>query len=241
MNGNTMKAVIVAAGTGSRMQQDKKPKTLMPFGTETILSTIIKNCIKAGISEFVIVTGYEAVQIHEYASVLQKSLNISISFAQNNEWTRGNGISVLAAAPFVGTQPFILSMSDHIVSSSAIERIARFTSEKNLLLVDPNINEVFDIDDATKVQVEGSSIREIGKEISIYNAIDCGIFRLTNRFFDSMRNSLHYGRESISAAITGLIAFNDMDAVFMRENEYWSDIDTPAAYDDAIKNFSIEA
>jgi len=228
-----MKAVIVAAGTGSRMQQDKKPKTLMQFGNETILSTIIKNISTAGIRDFVIVTGYEAAQIHDYATELKKKLDVTISFAQNNEWTRGNGISVLTASG-----SFILSMSDHVVSTAAIERMVQCTSESNLLLVDPRINNVFDIDDATKVLVENSSIREIGKEITTYNAIDCGIFRLTDRFFDSMRNALTYGRESISAAITGLIKQNDMEAVFMQSDEYWSDIDTPAAYDDALKNFT---
>jgi len=233
-----MKAVIVAAGTGSRMQQDKKPKTLMQFGNETILSTIIKNISTAGIRDFVIVTGYEAAQIHDYATELKKKLDVTISFAQNNEWTRGNGISVLTAAPLTGSGSFILSMSDHVVSTAAIERMVQCTSESNLLLVDPRINNVFDIDDATKVLVENSSIREIGKEITTYNAIDCGIFRLTDRFFDSMRNALTYGRESISAAITGLIKQNDMEAVFMQSDEYWSDIDTPAAYDDALKNFT---
>ena len=130
----------------------------------------------------------------------------------------------------MGEEKFLLSMSDHIVSISALIRIANFDSDKNLLLVDPDIENNFDIDDATKVEVDGINIINIGKEIKNYNGLDCGIFRLNKRFFDAMREQLKANNESISAAINELIKEKDMQAVLTKEEDYWYDIDTPEAY-----------
>lgn len=227
-----MKAVIVAAGIGSRLwhKTNKMPKTLMPYKNGTILSTILNNIAATGIHEFVIVVGYRS---HEIINYIEKNHfgGFRISFVENPEWEKGNGISVLAAEREVGNENFLLAMSDHIVSVDAIERIANHASETNLLLVDPKVNAIFDIDDATKVQVAGDRIVNIGKEIAEYNGIDCGIFKLTDRFFAAMRQQLDQQQESITAAVRGLIQNDDMAAVFLTEDDFWIDIDTPEAYD----------
>ncbi|OQX82901.1 hypothetical protein B6D60_11390 [candidate division KSB1 bacterium 4484_87] len=228
-----MKAVIIAAGAGSRLDSEE-PKTLLPFGDETILANILKNISKGGINEFVIVVGFQAQHIIDY---LKKNdyFGFQIEFVKNDEWKRGNGVSVLIARDAVGENPFLLSMSDHIVSSSAIERILRHPRENNLLLVDPRVDQIFDIDDATKVEVNGRYILNIGKEIPKYNAIDCGIFVLDQRFFTVMDEQQRSGKESISAGVTKLIEMRLMEAVFMDENDFWIDIDTPESYQFALK------
>ncbi len=233
-----MKAVIVAAGMGSRLwnQNDQMPKTLMPFNNKTILATILHNIAATGVREFVIVLGYRQEIIIDY---LEKNDNFGyrIELIENPEWQRGNGISVLAAEPAVDGRNFLLSMSDHIVSVPALQRIVDHPSSKNLLLVDPRISEVFDLDDATKVRVNGHRILDIGKEIRQYNGIDCGVFKLTPRFFAAMRERLKWHQESISAGVQGLIQQDDMEAVLMEPQDYWIDIDTPEAYQHALKTF----
>lgn len=230
-----MKAVIIAAGMGSRIkdQTDGSPKTLLPFKDVTILSTILNNIAQAGISEFIIIVGYKSEQIINYLSK-NENFGFQITIVNNNEWMKGNGISVLAAENCVGEGEFLLSMSDHIVSISALKKIADFVSNKNLLLVDPDIENNFDIDDATKVEVNGINIINIGKEISSYNNLDCGIFRLNKKFFSAMREQLKNNNESISAAINELIKKRDIQAVQINNEDYWFDIDTSEAYNNCI-------
>lgn len=230
-----MKAVIIAAGMGSRIkdQTDGSPKTLLPFKDVTILSTILNNIAQAGISEFIIIVGYKSEQIINYLSK-NENFGFQITIVNNNEWMKGNGISVLAAENCVGEGQFLLSMSDHIVSISALKKIADFVSNKNLLLVDPDIQNNFDIDDATKVEVNGINIINIGKDISNYNNLDCGIFRLNKSFFSAMREQLKNNNESISAAINELIKNRDIQAVQINNEDYWFDIDTSEAYNNCI-------
>jgi choline kinase len=233
-----MKAVIIAAGFSSRILQETNgiPKTLLPFGNGTILSAILNNFSRCGIKDFILVIGCESRKIINYVE-MKDYFDYHITFVENPDWEKGNGLSVLAAEEVVAGEPFILSMSDHIIPASAIDRLIKFDSHKNLLLVDQRIDKIFDIDDATKVYVEMNKIIRIGKNIKGFNGIDCGVFRLNNRYFEAMRTQLKAGKESNTAAIEGLIQNYDMMAVFMEEHEDWIDIDTPAAYYHALKIF----
>ncbi len=229
-----MKVVIITAGMGSRMwgQTNKIPKTLLPYGSGTILSTILENFQSIGHTDIVTVIGYEKARIVEYLAQ-HGNFGLNIEYIENNEWKQGNGRSVLAAEPAVGNEPFILSMSDHIVSPGALKKITNEPSKKNLLLVDTRIADIFDINDATKVQIDDRAITDIGKELRSYNAVDCGIFRLTGRFFAAMKEQMRNGKDSISAGIKMLIETNDMEAVVMESQHHWIDLDTPGSYDHA--------
>lgn len=235
----TNKAVIIAAGAGSRIIENTNgiPKTLLPFCEGTILSTILNNFKNSGIGELIIVVGYNSELIKAYLRN-NNNFGLKISFVMNEEWQRGNGISVLLSEEATDGENFILSMSDHIVSESALKRLIKTKSNSNLLLVDKHIKEVFDIDDATKVELIDNRIINIGKNIPVYNGIDCGVFRLKFDFYDAMRKQLKKGRESISAAIEILIENNDMFAVFTEEDDYWLDIDTPQAYKYGLENIA---
>jgi choline kinase len=225
-----MQTVIVAAGRGSRLlaSTDDRPKTLLPLGDGTILSAILASFQAAGCTEFVLVTGYRGEQLTRFAAAPPPGLRIAV--VENREWERGNGLSVYAARAAVGDAPFLLSMSDHLVSPAALRAVLDAPPGPALLLVDPRVDEVIDLDDATKVWVEDGRITRIGKDLDRYNAVDCGIFRLDRRFFPAMETALGRGREGISDAMRELIAAGALAAVPLPAGAEWVDIDTPEAY-----------
>jgi len=229
-----MKTVIIAAGTGSRLwpRTDQMPKTLLPFGQGTILSQIISNFVTIGINEFVIVVGFGAKQIVEYIATV--GLGPRVTFVENQDWHRGNGLSVHLVQRVAGVGSFLLSMSDHLVAPSALARLMSAQSDQNLLLVDPRVDGVFDLPDATKVMMEGTRISGIGKELADFNAIDCGVFRLDERFFEAMGCAIGQGQESISEGVRHLIEARAFGGVLLPEGSHWIDIDTPEAYEYAL-------
>lgn len=226
-----MKGVIIAAGMGSRLWDvsNQIPKTLLPLAKGTILSTIITQLIRAGIHEIIVVVGYNKEYIIDYIN--KNQWDVPVSFIENNEWNRGNMLSVYAVKDIVKRESFLLSMSDHIVSCDALKKIINSTEDTNLLLVDPWLDNIFDMDDATKVYQTEDYIEKIGKEINGYNAVDCGIFRLERDFFDAAEEALGKQQESISAAITQLVAKKRIKTVPVSQPNEWQDIDTPEAYE----------
>src|SRR5262245_46255496 len=229
-----MKTVIIAAGIGSRLwsHTDQVPKTLLPFGQGTILSQIMSNFVTIGVSEFVIVVGFGAKQIVEYIATAGRGPRVT--FVENRDLLTGNGFSVHLVLGIAGVGPFLLSMSDHLVAPPALAHLMAARSDHNLLLVDPRIDGVFDLPDATKVMLEGTRITGIGKELVDFNAIDCGVFRLDERFFEAMGCAIRQGKESISEGVHHLIKARTFEGVLLPEDSHWIDIDTPEAYEYAL-------
>jgi choline kinase len=188
----------------------------------------MSNFTTIGITEFVIVVGFGAKQIVEY--VATAGLGPRVTFVENQNWHRGNGLSVHLVRGVTGVGSFVLSMSDHLVAPPALAHLMAARSDHNLLLVDPRIDSVFDLPDATKVMLEGAHITSIGKELVHFNAIDCGIFRLDERFFEAMECAIRQGQESISEGVRRLIEAGAFGGVLLPEGSHWIDIDTPEAY-----------
>src|SRR6266550_1931137 len=152
-----VRAIITAAGRGSRLasSSDDTPKTLLRFGSGTILSGIMQNFAAAGISEFIVIVGFRGEAIVEYLTV-HGNLGYAVTVVTNPEWHRGNGISVHLASTALDPDEaeVLLSMSDHLVSPAALRAMIDAPPGRNQLLVDPRIEQVHDLEDATKVWVD---------------------------------------------------------------------------------------
>lgn len=229
-----MRAIIVAAGKGSRLWPvtQRMPKTLLPYGDGTILSRIIGNFAAINVSRFTIVIGFKGDMIRTYLEG-QHNFGHEISFIENLEYERGNGLSVAAArGALEDTNAAFLSMSDHLVHPDGLAALKHASG--NALLTDSRIDEVFDLDDATKVRTHGDRIVDIGKELTAYDAIDCGVFRVDRAFMDALDAQIAAGKESISDGVKSLIAAKDFKSVPIPNHCVWIDIDTPAAYEAAL-------
>ncbi|MGH7703493.1 MAG: sugar phosphate nucleotidyltransferase [Gemmatimonadales bacterium] len=230
-----MKAVVIAAGSGSRLRShtEQLPKTLLPFGRGTILSQILHSLSTVGVDEFVIVVGYLAERIASYLAQ-HESFGFRVKLVENLEWRRGNGISVLRARDYIGSESFLLSMSDHLVNPLGLATLQEARSPNNLLLVDPRLDAIVDLADATKVWMEQNRIVQIGKELEQYNGFDCGVFKLNQAFFDAMAAQLAEKRESISDGVRRLIQDGTFEGVLLPEGADWIDVDTPETYRHAL-------
>ena len=216
-----MKGVIISAGIGSRLWKTTKqvPKTLLPYKNGTILSTIIEQLKQAGITELIIVVGFKKNYIVDY---LQKNpQSLPVTFVENLEWEKGNALSVYKVKDYIKNEPFLLSMADHLVKVEALKQIVNSPERINLLLVDPFITENFDLDDATKVKTENDYIIAIGKELTDYNALDCGIFRLEPDFFSAVEKAVAKGKDSISNAIAELIPLKRIKSITLNKANQW--------------------
>ena len=167
------KAVIIAAGKGSRLKDSKSdlPKPLVKVAGVSLLKRTILSAMQAGVREFVIVIGYRGEEVQkEIQSDFQ--IAVHIDWVLNSDWESGNGTSVLKAQKFV-QGPFLLLMSDHLFDPEAIARVQSLPlSEKEVrVCVDFRIKSIFDLEDATKILLDRNRILQIGKELVSFNAI----------------------------------------------------------------------
>ena len=84
-----MKAVILAAGIGRRLQVlTQNPKCLLPIGGKTLLSRYLDNLEHVRISHVTIVVGYKEELIREAVSAWPGSL--PVDFIVNEQYERGS-------------------------------------------------------------------------------------------------------------------------------------------------------
>lgn len=231
---NMKRAIVLAAGTGSRLVNgEARPKPLKPVAGVPLLVRILRALQDEGIREAVIVIGHQGELLRE-ALLAEPSLELSLTFVQNDRYMLKNGVSLLAARAHV-VEGTLLTMADHLYSPEIVRRLRAMDLPRggSALAVDYDIDRCFDIDDATKVVVEQGRIADIGKEIPAYNAIDTGVFRIGPELVDELAR-LHEanGDCSLSEGVRALSArglFHACDAGDAR----WIDVDTPAALQQA--------
>ena len=122
-----MKAVILAAGKGTRMNEltQELPKPMLIGRDRPILENILTGLAAAGIGEIFIVTGYRADVIEHYfgdGSRWETQIEYGRQEVQN-----GTGKAPEVAQAFVGTSPFLLTYGDILVEPVTYSRmIERF-------------------------------------------------------------------------------------------------------------------
>jgi len=97
-----MKALIIAAGVGRRLKELSKdePKPVINLLGLSLIERVILTTKQAGVDEFIIVIGYRGDKIKSKIGTGEK-YNVKIDYVQNNEWQKGNGISLSKAKAFL--------------------------------------------------------------------------------------------------------------------------------------------
>jgi 1L-myo-inositol 1-phosphate cytidylyltransferase len=199
-----------------------------------LLERVITRARSAGVERFFVVSGYRGEEVRAALDVFSAGEAIPIVHVSNDEWQRGNGVSVLKARPFLDG-PFLLSMCDHLVDPDILRDLIASTLEPDTvtLAVDFNVaGSINDLDDVTRVMCSNGRIVHIGKVIREFNAIDTGVFLCTPVIFDALEVSQAAGDDSISGAMN-VLAREDRARIFDIQGRLWLDVDDPATLDKA--------
>ena len=232
-----MKCLIIAAGRGRRLAERAESKPLLEIGGRSLISRVIGAGRQAGIREFVVVTGYAADLVERHLAGISRDESVSIELIRNDEWEKENGLSVFKAGGAAGDR-FILSMSDHLFDPAILADLAlqNIADGETILAVDFRIldNPGVDLEDVTRVRVDGDKITSIGKGISDYNAYDTGLFLGTPGLFRALGESQAKGDFTLSGGIK-ILAAEGKARVMDIGGRYWIDVDDEKAVERAAR------
>lgn len=111
-----MKAIILAAGRGSRMKDltDQKPKCLVELRGKTLLEWQLQALREAGVNEIAVVTGYRRELLAAYG----------LTEFHNPRWAETNMVTSLTSADeWLKNEPCIVSYSDIFYEASAVKSL----------------------------------------------------------------------------------------------------------------------
>lgn len=221
-----LKAVILAAGEGIRQRANGDCKPLVSLLGLTLIERVILTAKNTGIKHFHIIVGYKADKIRSFIGDGHK-YGVTIEYILNDEWKRGNGVSVLKAKSRMHG-PFALLMADHLFGESILQKLQESTigEDECILCVDRNGRNYLNLEDATKVITENGKIIDIGKRLKRYDGIDTGIFLCTPVIFNVLEESIRGGDETLSGGIKILANRGRMNILDV-SNGFWLDVDDP--------------
>ena len=184
-----MIGVILAAGMAKRLRPltDTIPKCLLKVGNRTLLERTVDAMRRAGISEFVVVTGYRADMIRDFLT--SHFSHFTFHFLHNADYAHNNNIySLWMAGEVVRGKEFLLMDSDILCDPAAVVRIA---SEPTAALA-VNRHELGE--EEMKVVVDADSrITEISKTCRPEDAMgeSVGIEKITADYSEALYRELN--------------------------------------------------
>ena len=223
-------AVILMAGEGSRLRGSDETflKPFVPMLGRPLISYALENLMRAEIKTVHFVVGYESERM--IAQVKQLiPFGVHVSFVENRDWQKQNGISLLAAAGKVAA-PFLLTMSDHLFDEAMVGRLLdNFDPDVLNIAVDRKLDSIFDLHDAMKLQTRGNRVTRIGKDLPEFDAIDTGLFVCPLQIFDYLDRAKSDNSEndcSLADAVRLMAGDDKVRAIDIGES-WWQDVDTP--------------
>ncbi len=229
-----MKAVILAAGMGNRMQSltANNPKTLIKVKGKTLLERILKALAEAGIREVVIVTGFKADKVRELAGPGER-FGLVIKYVHNSDYSRTNNIfSLFLARSRLQGSAFLIVNSDLLFHPDILEKLLSDSREGVILAVDTlkSLGE-----EEMKVEIEDGKISNISKEIPLERAKGeyIGLARIDSSSSEEFFKALEEALEELGHGVFYEEAFRRYierggEVLYVStEGKPWIEIDTP--------------
>ena len=227
------RAIVLAAGLGSRLNGETIPKPVRPVSGVPLLVRVLRSLEDVGIQEAVIVIGHQGEVVRRVLGATA-GLGLEIRFVENANFHAKNGVSLLAAKEFIDRE-CLLTMSDHLYSPELPRRLMQADLPRGAcaLGVDRDVARCFDIDDATKVVTKNGRIVQIAKELVDYDSIDTGVFRIGPELVKELESVVQkHGDASLSDGVRALAQRGMFHAIDTGDAR-WIDVDTPEAMERA--------
>lgn len=134
--GRHMRAVILAAGIGKRLEapDGRRPKCLLHFGGKSLLARQLESLRRHGVTDVVIVTGYAADLVESEIDALR--LNPRPLTVRNADFERGSVVSLWCAREHLarGDDEIVLMDADVLFDDRVLSRLLRSPRSDCILL-----------------------------------------------------------------------------------------------------------
>ena len=226
-----MKAVVLAAGKGTRMRGlcDERPKPLMPLANRPALVLTLERLRTAGVDDCLLIVGHRMEQVRELLRA-GESVGVKLTYLKQ-EKLNGTGGAALLAEDFAGAEPFVLVFGDVLAHAANYARAVRLHSEGADAVVS-----TYDIGRRVRIGalfVDGDRLVRIVErpaENESSTLVNAGLFVFPPKIFETTRNlpPAPSGEHELTGGIQGLMEAG-LKVRAMPITGYWANLTDPDA------------
>ena len=192
-----MKAVILAAGEGTRLRPltISRPKVMLPVGDKPILQYAIDALRAVGIRDIAMVVGYQRERIQTYFED-GSDFGIDITYVEQRRQL-GTGHALLTAREHLDGD-FVVVPGDNILDGRIINQLLENRSDVTVLVTESAQPRKYGV-----VELEGDKVSKIVEKPPkrISNLISTGIYHFSHRFLDLLEREVGAGRFELTLAV----------------------------------------
>lgn len=217
-----MKAVILAAGEGSRMRPltYARPKVMIPIANKPILEHLLVETARAGINDFILIVGYHDEQVRQY-------------FGNGARW--GVNIDYCTQRKQLGTADalrmienlvdgnFLMINGDIIVSEKEIRDLS--SSTRNTI----SVVEVEHTEDLGFIELEEDRVIRIHEKVARppSRMANAGLYLFTPDIFASISQTVKSPRGEYEITDSLQLLIDQGKHVASRKIDYWLNLSYP--------------
>ena len=155
--------------------------------------------------------------------------NVKLQYISNPDYLGGNAISVHKVMDWVQRDPIVLCMGDHLIEQKLVKQLLEGQTFNETLCIDYTPAQYHQVAEATKVTVDGAGcIKDIGKDLVYWDALDVGVFLLTENFFQALHELVQHRDTTIEITdvVRFLISQGHRFDTYNASGCFWIDVDT---------------
>jgi len=154
-----MKALILAGGRGSRLNEftKDKNKSMIKLFEKPLIEYNLEHAFEAGVSEIIIVIGYKKEEIKKHIGKEYKGIKISYVIQKEQ---KGLVHAIECAKDLIGDSDFFLMLGDEILINSQVKKIIKRFRKEDLFAV---CGVVFEKDKSSIGKTYSAMTNEIGR------------------------------------------------------------------------------
>ena len=218
------KAVVLAAGQGSRLRSrpPELPKGLVPVLGRPLIDYTLDALRSAGVREVAVVLGHGNAYLREHM-LNGGGHGFRVALPFNADFSSGASTSLACARAFAGDEPFLLTMSDHLLTAGLLAQLATAPVDCSAIAVDRAEWPPSYVAESTKVLIEQNRVIDCGKHLLAWNALDTGAFLCNREVWeqvDRVRPGAELNEVFRARARRGRLRAADVTGCF------WYDVDT---------------
>ncbi len=217
-----MKAIILAAGEGSRMRPltYTRPKVMLPIANKPILEHLLVEASQAGIKEFIFIVGYCDEQVRGYFGKGEK-WGVNIGYC-NQRKQLGTADALKMAEGLVDGN-FLVMNGDIIVNRKDIKTLAG-KSDNTLSVI-----EVGDTTDLGMVELSKDKVVRIYEKVKKppSHTANAGVYLFTPEIFSAISMTLKSPRGEYEITDSLQLMIDKGHHVSYQKIDYWLDLSYP--------------
>lgn len=200
-----MKAVILAAGEGTRLRPFtvSKPKVMIPIANRPILEYVVEALSQNSVKDIIMVVGYRKESIMSYFED-GKKFGVNISYVVQQK-PLGTAHALLQAEKSI-TSDFLVLPGDNFIDPKEVSNLMESKAGNALLIAESDIPSKYGV-----VFVDKGAVTRIVEKPSekISNLISTGIYRFNPSVFDAIKEQGNKGMHDLTTAIQHMIEMKE--------------------------------